>query len=246
MYDVVNHILYKDDRRVDQRPSPNHGGVMKAVDFLIMHYTGALSAAGAINTLTSPAAKVSAHFVISPEGVVTQLLPCNVVGWHAGVSSWKGRAGCNNFTIGIELANAGLLQRTGAGGFATRLEHKAVDPANVILAAHKNGGGVEPWAAYPEAQIEAAIGVAMALNAAYKFKDILGHDDIAPHRKTDPGPAFPMGAFRSRVLGRADGAPAKAASKPELTAVPKPTPKPTPKPVARVVVKATGKKRRVA
>ena len=233
MFEVVNHVLHLDGRPVVQRPSPNHGGVMKQIDYLIMHYTGALSAAGAINTLTSRAAKVSAHFVIAPDGEVTQLLPCNFVGWHAGVSSWKGRAGCNNFTIGIELANPGLLQRTGTGGFATRLEHKPVDPANVIMAAHKNGGGVEPWAAYPEAQMEAAIGVAMALNGAYRFKDILGHDDIAPKRKTDPGPAFPMGAFRSRVLGRADGGAAKA--------VDKPAPK-----GSRAIVKAAGKKRRVA
>ncbi|MFT4098444.1 MAG: N-acetylmuramoyl-L-alanine amidase [Rhodoblastus sp.] len=233
MFEVVNHILHQDGRPVAQRPSPNHGGVMRGIDFLIMHYTGALSAAGAINTLTSPAAKVSAHFVIGPDGAVTQLLPCNFVGWHAGVSSWKGRSGCNAFTIGIELANPGLLQRTGAGGFATRLEHKPVDPANVILAEHKNGGGVQPWAAYPEEQMRAAIAVAMALNAAYKFKDVLGHDDIAPHRKTDPGPAFPMAAFKSRVLGRAD-APVKAAAKPAA------------KPVVASKVKAAGKTRKVA
>lgn len=206
MFQVKNHILLRDGKPVPQRSSPNRGGVMKSVNFLIMHYTGAVSAAGAINTLTSPAAKVSAHFVLAQDGTVTQLLPCNIVGWHAGVSSWGKVVGLNSCSIGIEMANPGLLARTGAGGFASRLEHKAIAAKDVILAAHKNGGGVEPWAIYPAAQIETAIEIAQALNAAYAFKNILGHDDIAPGRKTDPGPAWPMGSFKARVLGRTGAA----------------------------------------
>jgi N-acetylmuramoyl-L-alanine amidase len=41
----------------------------------------------------------------------------------------------------------------------------------------------------------------------YGIKKILGHDDISPHRKVDPGPAFPMASFRAKVLGRADDDP---------------------------------------
>ena len=36
----------------------------------------------------------------------------------------------------------------------------------------------------------------------YKLEDVVGHEDIAPLRKSDPGPAFPMDSFRSRLLGR--------------------------------------------
>ena len=36
------------------------------------------------------------------------------------------------------------------------------------------------------------------------MKDVLGHDDIAPFRKIDPGPAFPMSSFRSKAMGRKD------------------------------------------
>lgn len=203
LYEIRNHILHLDGKPVAQKPSPNRGGVMRAIDYLIVHYTGGLSASSAINTLTSKAAKVSAHFVIDHDGTVTQLLPCNVVGWHAGVSAWKGRSGCNNFTIGIEHVNAGLLGRVATGGFIARLEKKPIPAKDVVLAAHKNGGGVEPWQAYDPRQLAASIGVAQALVAAYKLKDILGHDDIAPKRKTDPGPAFPMAAYKSRTLGRA-------------------------------------------
>ncbi|MBF0621955.1 MAG: 1,6-anhydro-N-acetylmuramyl-L-alanine amidase AmpD [Magnetococcales bacterium] len=47
--------------------------------------------------------RVSAHFLIDREGVVTQYVPVFKRAWHAGVSSWKGRSGCNDFSVGIEL-----------------------------------------------------------------------------------------------------------------------------------------------
>ena len=56
---------------------------------------------------------------------------------------------------------------------------------------------------YPQAQIDAAVRVASALHTAYHFTDILGHEDVSPGRKVDPGPLFPMNSFRSIVLGRA-------------------------------------------
>ena len=40
------------------------------------------------------------------------------------------------------------------------------------------------------------------LHAAYEFDDILGHEEISPKRKVDPGPAFPLDSMRSRILGR--------------------------------------------
>ena len=72
------------------------------------------------------------------------------------------------------------------------------------MRAHKlEPGKVRPWAVYPQAQQEVAVGVAQAILAAYpSIKEIVGHDDIAPDRKRDPGPAWPMEGFRSMVQGR--------------------------------------------
>ncbi len=39
---------------------------------------------------------------------------------------------------------------------------------------------------------------------AYNLKDVLGHEDISPIRKSDPGPAFSMSSFRSKAMGRRD------------------------------------------
>jgi len=48
--------------------------------------------------------------------------------------------------------------------------------------------------------------LAEVLAREYRLKDILGHDDIAPGRKNDPGPAFPLTNIRGRILGRREDA----------------------------------------
>jgi len=47
--------------------------------------------------------RVSAHFFIRRNGEIIQFVPCLLRAWHAGVSCWKERACCNDFSIGIEL-----------------------------------------------------------------------------------------------------------------------------------------------
>ena len=47
--------------------------------------------------------EVSAHFLIRRSGELVQFVSCDERAWHAGESSWQGREGCNDFSIGIEL-----------------------------------------------------------------------------------------------------------------------------------------------
>jgi len=47
--------------------------------------------------------RVSAHFFIRRDGELVQFVPCGRRAWHAGVSSWRGRPSCNDYSIGIEL-----------------------------------------------------------------------------------------------------------------------------------------------
>jgi len=49
------------------------------------------------------ALKVSAHFLVRRDGSVVQFVPVERRAWHAGVSAWRGRSRCNDFSVGIEL-----------------------------------------------------------------------------------------------------------------------------------------------
>ena len=51
--------------------------------------------------------KVSAHFLIRRDGELLQFVPCSKRAWHAGESLWRGRARCNDFSVGIELEGTG-------------------------------------------------------------------------------------------------------------------------------------------
>lgn len=198
MFTVVNHRLHKDGTPVPFRPTPNVGGALSP-KFLVMHFTSG-SYAGAVSWLCNPKAKASAHLVVGEDGEVTQLAPFNRVTWHAGRSFWKGINGLNSHSIGIEIANYGELTARSGKWFFNATE---IPQSRVKVAQHANGGPRTGWHTYTPAQMDACLAIGQALHEAYSFQDVLGHDQIAPGRKVDPGPAFNMAAFRRSVI---DGA----------------------------------------
>jgi N-acetylmuramoyl-L-alanine amidase len=199
---VRNHKLHTDQGEpVATARSPNQGGAL-VPRYLVMHYTAGGSAESSIRHLTKKAAKASAHLVIGRDGGITQLVPFNRVAWHAGRSRWQGLTGLNQHSIGIELDNAGPLEG-GAGQWRSWFERHYPDE-EVAVAAHKFDDVERGWHRYTEAQLAAALEAAQAIVAHYGLTDVLGHDDIAPERKRDPGPAFPMESFRGHLIGRAD------------------------------------------
>ena len=202
-FSIRNHALLRDGVPVAQARTPNVGGALRTPTLLVMHYTAGFTAASAIATLTSRAAKASAHLVIDRDGTVTQLAPFNVVTWNAGASKWRGRSGCNSFSIGIELVNCGPLALRKDGKLVAEVAAgKIIRQADAVEARHPNGEATRYWQIYPAAQMAAAIAVARAICKSYGIKDIAGHYDIAPTRKRDPGPAFNMLSFRAAVFGR--------------------------------------------
>lgn len=196
---ISNNFLYNDNgRRVTYIPSPNRG--KKYVPkYLIMHYTEATTAASTIEWFQNPSAKVSSHLLIGLNGSITQFVPFNVISWHAGDSNWDGLVSLNQYTIGIELVNAGRLTKVD--------DHWMCDTDGVIIPAdeilirqHKYETFTSAWQMYSRTQINTAIAVGKVLSDYYALDDVLGHDDISPGRKVDPGPAFPMESFRAGVL----------------------------------------------
>ena len=204
MLSVENHRLVGD--RVSFRATPNHGGELKA-RYLVFHYAAGRSAESSVESLCTrkPQGNASAHLVLARDGRIVQLVPFNVVAWHAGVSQWNGIVGLNHASIGIEMDNAGALSRVGDKFVAWFGKEYAA--SDVMLAEHKHGGGTRPWHAYTEAQIERSLELADLLVDHYGLEDVLGHEDIARGRKQDPGPAFPLAAIASCALGRSDDAP---------------------------------------
>ena len=97
--------------------------------------------------------RVSSHFLVRRDGALVRFVPVERRAWHAGASSWRGRSGRNDFSLGIELEGA--------------------DDAS-----------------FEDAQY-AALGALLAqLRAELPLRAIAGHSEIAPGRKTDPGPRF--------------------------------------------------------
>jgi N-acetylmuramoyl-L-alanine amidase len=186
--------------------SPNHGPPLVQPALLVVHFTAGRDFDSSVRWLSDPQARAAAHLVVGRAGQVRQLVPFDTIAWHAGESSWMGRDGCNGFSIGIELDNAGELQRQGGAWrawFGTVL-----GDSEVVGAEHKHGGGVTGWQTYSDVQLEAATEAAVAILAAYpSIQAIAGHEDIAPLRKRDPGPAFPMASWSARLLGRAGSGP---------------------------------------
>ncbi len=205
---VVNHRLYDDQGApVRFEPTPNRSGPITP-RFLIIHYTAGRSLESTVRWFKNPDASASAHLVIGRDGKIVQMVPFDKKAWHAGQSRSGSVVGLNSHSIGIELDNAGELTRRAAGGWAAWFGGHFADDA-VVVARHKHDTpAADPsgWHAYPEAQLNALMEVAAALQAAYRFEAVLGHDDIAPRRKRDPGPAFPMAALQSRLDGRASEA----------------------------------------
>ena len=116
--------------------------------------------------------QVSAHLFIDRKGRTTQFVPFNERAWHAGVSEWRGRSGCNDFAVGIELEGQ---------------DHRA----------------------YTRAQYSRLKKVLVALLEAYPRLSrtaIVGHLEVAPGRKTDPGAVFDWaGVLTGLITGEEPG-----------------------------------------
>jgi len=202
---VVNHRLIRDkDKPVPFEATPNQSGVITP-RFLVIHYTAGRSLQSTVGWFKQKQAKASAHLVIGRNGDLVQMVAFNRKAWHAGQSSWNGMDGLNSHSVGIELDNAGELSRTEGGDWRAWFGETYKDK-DVLTARHAHdgpGAAASGWHVFTREQLDVLTEAAAALHDKYGFQAVLGHDDIAPRRKRDPGPAFPMDALRARLFGRA-------------------------------------------
>jgi len=200
-------------------PTQNQGGIIKP-RYLVYHFTGSgdldppgrsirsVEAAESVPTadrdtvdwFLNPRASASAHVIIGHNGRTIQMVPFNRMAWHAGKSAWLGLSGLNRHSIGIEICNWGALQKTERGSFLNYLGREV--KTQVVHLQHKNETSPRYWEAYRSEQIAKAIELGTLLVETYGLEDVIGHDDIAPRRKNDPGPAFPLERIRAKIFGR--------------------------------------------
>lgn len=109
--------------------------------------------------------QVSAHVFITRDGAISQFVPFTKRAWHAGVSSFQGRSGCNDYGIGVEL----------------------------------EGCDDEPYAKPQYTVLADLTRLIMRCWPAITLDRVVGHCDISPGRKTDPGPAFDWEGLRRLV-----------------------------------------------
>jgi N-acetylmuramoyl-L-alanine amidase len=155
-------------------PSPNYGARRgwKRPDMILLHYTGMGDAPSAARWLANPESRVSAHYMIEDDGTVIQMVSEWHRAWHAGASRWAGETDINSVSIGIEIHNHG---------------HEAPD-------------GLPP---YPRAQMEAVAALCRDIAARWSVppERLLGHSDVAPGRKRDPGEHFDWHWLAEQGLG---------------------------------------------
>jgi N-acetylmuramoyl-L-alanine amidase len=200
---ISKHLLQGDaEQKVVFTASPNKSGPFKTglPDTIIIHFTAGRDAQSAIKTLIDPKVKASAHLMVGRDGSVTQLVPFNEACWHAGKSAYDGRVGLNDFSIGIEIDNAGRLEKQGDGYFSWF--GKQYPREEVFEGVHRNESEPTFWHRFQERDIETVREICSLLIRAYGIRFILGHEEIAPGRKTDPGPAFPSGSFAGKAALR--------------------------------------------
>ena len=158
-------------RAIARRPSPNHDARTRPISHIILHYTDMSDAEAALARLCDPNAKVSAHYLIHRDGDIVQLVDDDRRAWHAGVSYWRGETDMNAASLGIEL------------------DH--------------NGHDGNEMAGFPAAQMDALVWLLTELTTRHHIppQNILGHSDIAPGRKIDPGEAFDWAALHKAGFG---------------------------------------------
>jgi N-acetylmuramoyl-L-alanine amidase len=200
MFTVEKDLLYGKGGLIPTFKTPHKSAGRNICDFIVIHFTGSHG-----DFLSSqrwagdPNSKVSWHLTVGRLGEVNQ---CEhgfrSVLWHCGKSSWTAKQtgktyqDLNKLAVGIEIANSGKLVKRGDHFYNSF--NVLIDPKDVAF--DKSGN---PWERYTTQQLGMVYELCMCLAKQYNCIDILGHEEIAPGRKTDPGPLFPLDELRATL-----------------------------------------------
>jgi len=176
--------------RSTQIPSENYNS---RVSIVVIHHTSA-NFAQSVNILTKTSSNpVSSHYLVpdpSDESYtgkkleVFELVPETDRAWHAGRSYWAGKTGLNDQSIGIEVVNQ---------TYCVNPERPSLD-AGLLHSQRKLPKRLCFYPDFPETQLVILLDLLKQIQERHpniKPVNFVGHSDIAPSRKIDPGPRFP-------------------------------------------------------
>jgi N-acetylmuramoyl-L-alanine amidase len=133
--------------------------------------------------------KVAYHVLLERDGSVVQMAPFNRKVHHAGRSSWKGKDSCNEFSIGVAMANPGPLKGTPENAKSWFNQWYDQGVVRKKSALH---GSSELWLQYTDAQLETLQRIVSELKATYNIEDVAGHYQVSPGRKIDTSPLLDL------------------------------------------------------
>jgi|GEM_PF-1581147 len=173
---------------IDKPAHPNNYGDRPAgmdISLVVLHYTASGSLEATVPWFQNPEAKVSAHYVIGRDGTIVRMVPEEKKAYHAGKSEWNGQKDVNRFSIGIELVNWGKLEKRGDAFFTWPNDFN--NPYRGLEPVFREDAWWEPYA---DAQLASFQLLLSDIQKRYSKVEIVGHQDVSPGRKVDPGPAL--------------------------------------------------------
>ncbi|MGE8942715.1 peptidoglycan recognition protein family protein [Leptospira interrogans] len=180
--------------------TPHQGGRIEPTLIVLHDTAGRLDKGNSVSWFQNKASKVSAHLVVECDGSVTQMVDFDRTAWHAGTSEWRGRKGCNAFSVGIEIVSPGKLTKRGNSAVSW---FGVSWPLDACVEMKTAGHGHGYWLPYTGAQIETVQRIVRALVDAYPtIADVVGHWQISPGRKVDCSPLFPVAECHAMVATR--------------------------------------------
>jgi len=162
---------------------------------VVVHYTVSSDLDSTVDFFKKNA--VDIHFLIGKDGSIVQMVPCDKQADHAGESEWGKLKYLNRYFLGIEVVCMGPVKKDKTGKFLDGYGRPyAGKPRDKLMLQNRY------WDPFTKAQEKALKELIDWMLATYKFPtdNIVGHHEVAPRRKIDPGGSFSLTMDEFRAL----------------------------------------------
>lgn len=196
LYTQTLEIIQKPSQNFNERIDKKKRTKVTKPTHLILHYTTDCFHKKSYRALSNFFRRVSAHYLIAADGKIFQLVDESKRAWHAGNSSWRDNNQMNTYSIGIEIVNPGFSK---TNKNPCTINQDIWNQSTAVQVA----GSSYYWYHFTPEQVDSVIKLCKDIMQRYDIAPelVLGHSDIAPGRKVDPGPLFPWQKLAQKGVG---------------------------------------------